>query len=153
MKTGPSASTRRTTESGWVEVQESTIDMVSFETTLQMKVRVTRERIGRRIHTSSILQDSNGIAFDHAMLIFHGLENLRRRVEEEDLAFHLMPDRFTLTELQQVTEIILGHPLLKANFRRKIAGRVRETGEATKEAGHRPSMLFRYEPDGSRTSP
>jgi len=45
-----------------------------------------------------------------------------------------MPERFTLTELQQVYEVILGRELLKANFRRKIANMVIETNEYTKDA-------------------
>ena len=58
-----------------------------------------------------------------------------------------MPERFTLTELQQVYETILDTELLKANFRRKIADMVLETNDYTKNAGHRPSKLFKYNPD------
>jgi 8-oxo-dGTP diphosphatase len=54
----------------------------------------------------------------------------------------LIPEKFTLTELQQVYEVILDTELLKANFRRKIADMVFETDEYTKDAGHRPSKLF-----------
>jgi hypothetical protein len=57
-----------------------------------------------------------------------------------------MGELFTLTELQQVYEIILDTELLKANFRRKIADMVIETNEFTKDAGHRPSKLFRFNP-------
>ena len=63
-----------------------------------------------------------------------------------------MPSRFTLTELQQVYEIILDTELLKANFRRKIADMVVETNEYTKDAGHRPSKLFRFNPDWGNAS-
>jgi 8-oxo-dGTP diphosphatase len=58
-----------------------------------------------------------------------------------------MPDLFTLTELQQVYEVILDTELLKANFRRKTADMVIETNEFTKDAGHRPSKLFRFNPN------
>jgi hypothetical protein len=58
-----------------------------------------------------------------------------------------MPEMFTLTELQQVYEVILDKELLKANFRRKTADVVIETNEYTKDAGHRPSKLFRYNPN------
>ena len=150
--TEESAPIRRATESGWVEEQTKTVRLASPESALEGSLRVVRERIGRRVTSETNLLGSEGIAFDHALLVFLGLETLRRRVEEEDLAFHLMPERFTLTELQQVTEIILGAPMLKANFRRKIAGKVHETGEPTKEGGHRPSMLYSYEPEGAPES-
>jgi ADP-ribose pyrophosphatase YjhB (NUDIX family) len=142
------AAKRRATDDGWIEEQGMTLRLESGDISLEGKVCVTSQRKGRRITAEAKRLDSSGIAFDHALLVFLGLETLRRRVVEEDLAFHLMPERFTLTELQQVTEIILGSPMLKANFRRKIAGKVRETGEPTKEGGHRPSMLHSFEPEG-----
>ncbi len=88
--------------------------------------------------------EADGIAFDHAKIIEYGVERLRNKIEYTDIAFRLMPDLFTLTELQQVYEIILDRELLKANFRRKIADMVIETNEFTKDAGHRPSKLFRF---------
>ncbi|OKP94013.1 hypothetical protein A3848_02965 [Paenibacillus sp. P32E] len=58
-----------------------------------------------------------------------------------------MPPLFTLSELQRVYEIILGRELLAPAFRRKLADRVTETEEFTKDAGHRPSKLYRYRVD------
>ena len=63
-------------------------------------------------------------------------------MEYTDLAFSLMPEKFTLTELQQVYEAILGKPLYKAAFRRKIKSLVAKTDEYTQNAGHRPSQIF-----------
>lgn len=54
-----------------------------------------------------------------------------------------MPKLFTLTELQQVYEVILDRELLKAAFRRKVAHLVEETDHYTENAGHRPSRLYR----------
>jgi 8-oxo-dGTP diphosphatase len=84
------------------------------------------------------------------MIIHYGIERLRSKIEYTDIAFNLMSERFTLTELQQVHEVILDQELLKANFRRKIADRVIETNEYRKDAGHRPSKLFRFNPDWNR---
>lgn len=58
----------------------------------------------------------------------------------------------TLTELQKVYEIILSKELLKANFRWKIAYLVIETNEIKRDAGHRPSKLFRYNPQWQKES-
>lgn len=86
--------------------------------------------------------ENNGLAFDHAGIIACAIHRLRNKVEYTDLAFNLMPEKFTLTELQQVYEMVLGRPLIKAAFRRKIKPLVTETGEYTERAGHRPSQLF-----------
>ena len=89
------------------------------------------------------LSENNGPAFDHARIIACAVHRLRNKLEYTDLALNLMPEKFTLTELQQVYEVILGRPLLKAAFRRKIKNMVRETDDYTENAGHRPSRLFR----------
>ncbi len=93
--------------------------------------------------------ESKGIAFDHGKIIEYGIERLRNKIAYSDIAFNLMPELFTLTELQQVYELILDKELLKANFRRKISGMVIETDEFTKDAGHRPSKLFKFNHDWS----
>lgn len=69
---------------------------------------------------------------------------LRNKIEYTNLVFNLMPEYFTLTELQKVYEIILGKELIKANFRRKIKDLVTETEKFSDEAGHRPSRLFKF---------
>lgn len=104
---------------------------------------------GKVTKTERFIEETDGIAFDHAKIIAYGLERLRNKIEYTDIAFQLMPELFTLTELQQVYEIILDKELLKANFRRKIADMVIETDEFTKDSGHRPSKLFRYNPNWS----
>ncbi|MEN6315335.1 MAG: NUDIX domain-containing protein [Clostridiaceae bacterium] len=95
--------------------------------------------------------ESNGIGFDHAKIIEYAIERLRSKIEYTDIAFNLMPELFTLTELQQVYEVILDTELLKANFRRKTADMVIRTNEYTKDAGHRPSKLFRFNPNWQET--
>lgn len=87
--------------------------------------------------------ESRGLAFDHGQILAYALFRLRREVEEQNLPFHLMPERFTLTQLQQVYEAALGRPLLKAAFRRKIAPLVEETEGYLEGAGHRPARLYR----------
>ena len=56
----------------------------------------------------------------------------------------MMPEYFTLGELQQVYEIILGKKLLDPAFRRIIASKVEKTDKMQTGGGHRPSVLFRY---------
>ena len=88
------------------------------------------------------------IAFDHAEVLITGLERLRNKVEYTDIVFNMMPDYFTLGELQKVYEVILGKQLLDPAFRRVIAGKVVKTGKIQGGGGHRPSVLFKYNNKG-----
>lgn len=115
--------------------------------TLTAVLRHTLKTEGRVSRWETSIEDPGGIAFDHAKIIAYGIERLRNKVEYTDIAFNLMPRYFTLTELQQVYEIILDRELLKANFRRKIANRVAETNRYRTDAGHRPSKLYTYRQD------
>lgn len=89
------------------------------------------------------ITSNEGLAFDHAQIITCALERLRERADSGGLALHLMPQEFTLTQLQQVYEVILGKSLLKPAFRRKIASLVEETDCYTAREGHRPSRLYK----------
>ncbi len=141
------------TEDGYTLTRTHRLRLTNGQTALSAVVESERTLEGRRTSHRWEVRESEGIAFDHAKLIVCGLERLRGKLEYTDIAFHLMPERFTLTQLQQVYETILDRELLKANFRRKLADRVRETNEFTKDAGHRPSKLYRYHPGGDGTEP
>jgi hypothetical protein len=69
---------------------------------------------------------------------------LRNKVNHTDIVFHLMPNLFTIGELKQVYELLLGKKLINSAFRRKIAEKVEFTEEEIKTGGHRPSLLCRY---------
>ena len=89
------------------------------------------------------------LAFDHAEIVEYAYTRLRYKLEYSSVGFQLLPDVFTLTELQTAYEIILGEKLDKRNFRRKIlsAEILEETGEKQKEGEGRPAMLYRYRED------
>ena len=111
------------------------------ETVLNAELIIDNEERGE----NRIKITENGeLAFDHAKIIGYALMRLRSKIEYTNLVFNLMPEYFTLTELQKVYEIILGKELIKANFRRKIKDLVIETEKFSDEAGHRPSRLFKF---------
>ena len=85
----------------------------------------------------------NGLAFDHGKILTLAVERLRGKMEYSDVSFHLVPERFTLTELQNVYETVLDTKLLAANFRRKLADQVEMTEEYAENGGHRPSRLYK----------
>lgn len=137
---------------GYVLTEIYELKLIAGEETLQAKIRTTKTVEGKVTRTTTEIIESDGIAFDHAKVIDYAIRRLRNKVEYTDIAFNLMPEYFTLTELQQVYEIILDTDLLKANFRRKISGMVRETDRKTQEDGHRPAKYFRFNPDWERDS-
>ncbi|MGL4452154.1 MAG: NUDIX hydrolase [Sarcina sp.] len=83
------------------------------------------------------------LAFDHLKIIDYALERMKNKAQYTAIAFSLLPQLFTLTELQQVYEILLGRELIKSNFRRWVSKIVEETDKTKKEGAHRPSRLFR----------
>lgn len=111
---------------------------------LQAVVREEKSFCQFHVKTTYKIEEEQGFAFDHAKIITHALLFLRRQVETDGrIVFDLMPEYFTLTELQNASEIILGKDLLTANFRRKMAGYVVETDKMVEGAAHRPAKLFR----------
>lgn len=114
---------------------------------LSATMKVTKTVAGRIVRETREIVETNQLAFDHAKIILYALERLRNKIEYTDIAFALMPELFTLSELQQVYEVILGKELLAAAFRRKVADKVLETNQYRKHAGHRPSKYFRFNPE------
>ena len=84
------------------------------------------------------------IAFDHDVVIASGIEKIKEKVNSSDIVFNMMPEYFTLGELQQVYEVLLGKKLIDAPFRRIIASKVEKTEKMKTGEGHRPSYLFKY---------
>jgi 8-oxo-dGTP diphosphatase len=80
------------------------------------------------------------------------LASLRARLDQGPIAFHLQPERFTLTQLQEIYELLLGRRLHKASFRRSLhaAWLVEPTDEWRSEGRGRPAQLFRYAPKKRR---
>ena len=84
------------------------------------------------------------LAFDHRRILDAAVSHLRSRIDRTQIVYHLLPDAFTLTELQQAHELILGHPLDKRNFRRRIlqSGELIDCGQRRGREG-RPARLYR----------
>ena len=92
------------------------------------------------------------LAFDHAAIVAMAHERLRYKTEYAPVAFQLLPDDFTLSELQEVYEVILDRPLDKRNFRRKLLALsiLEPTGEECRDGPGRPAALYRFRRDGFR---
>ena len=91
------------------------------------------------------VNDLPPLAFDHRSILHYAVERLRNKLEYTTVGFQLLAEKFTLGELQAVYEAILGRPLDKRNFRRKIAllGILKPLRE-WQHTGRKPAQLFRF---------
>lgn len=91
------------------------------------------------------LDDLPPLAFDHGTILTYALERLRNKLEYTTVGFQLLPEKFTLTELQEVYEAILGKKLDKRNFRRKMSVlKILKPLSEYRRGGQRPAQLYRF---------
>ena len=91
------------------------------------------------------MDDLPPLAFDHDKILDYALERLRNKLEYTTVGFQLLPEKFTLTELQGVYEAILGKEIDKRNFRRKISLlKILKALPEYRRAGQRPAQLYRF---------
>jgi len=91
------------------------------------------------------LDESPELAFDHVQMVETAHQRLAAKLEYSTIAFQFMPERFTLSELQNVYQIILNCDLDKRNFRKRMLAmdQIRQTAEVRKNGSHRPARLYR----------
>ena len=84
--------------------------------------------------------------FDHRRILATAIARLRAKLKYRPVVFELMPNEFTLTELQHTVEAISGRHLHKQNFRRlvEMAALVESTGETSTATGGRPAAMYRF---------
>lgn len=90
--------------------------------------------------TSIDLSDADKMVLDYAIV------RLRAKFGYSTIAFHLMPESFTLSELQALYETVVGTSLDKRNFRRRVvaASMLEATTEKRRDGSHRPAQLYRF---------
>ena len=93
------------------------------------------------------------LAFDHAEIVSAAHQRLVAKLDYSTIAFAFMPKRFTLSELQEVYEIIRQEEVDKRNFRKWILSlnQIEETAEERRGGIHRPAKLFRVKHPGRVT--
>lgn len=84
------------------------------------------------------------LAFDHADILGAVVRRLRGKIDYTTVGLELLPSRFTLREVQEIHEAILGRKLTKPAFRRKLLdrGQIRPTGERETATSFRPAELY-----------
>lgn len=90
------------------------------------------------------VNDIRKMAFDHRLILTTCLERLRSQIMENPVVFNLLQDKFSLRELQEVYEAILGVKLDRRNFRKKIAVKdwLQDLNEMETNLSHRPGKLY-----------
>ena len=94
-------------------------------------------------HSFSSLKE---LAFDHKEILDTCHQWLQKRIQEHPLGFNLLPDKFSLRELQNLYEAILGVSLDRRNFRKKFASMdlLIDVGEMEEDVPHRPGKLYKF---------
>lgn len=90
------------------------------------------------------------MALDHGEMVDLAHRRLKAKLEYSTIALQFMPERFTLGELQSVYETILGEPLDKRNFRKRVLTLdcIEDTREVSRIGNHRPARLYRVKTPG-----
>ncbi len=87
------------------------------------------------------------LCFDHEQIIHKALEKLRQEVMYHPVGFHLLPEKFTLTEIQSLYEVILNKKMDTRNFRKKLAKMelLIDSGEKQQKVAHRAAKLYQFD--------
>jgi len=93
------------------------------------------------------IADVPKLIYDHNEILQYSLSNLRNRVRQAPIGFNLLPEKFTLFELMQLYEEILGVEMDKSNFRRKVLrmGLLKALDEKQKDVSHRAAKLYEFD--------
>lgn len=88
----------------------------------------------------------NNMAFDHKQIVDACYRWLQKMIQEHPLGLNLLPDKFSLRELQNLYEAILGIKLDRRNFRKKFFSMdfLIDTGEMEEDVPHRPGKLYKF---------
>jgi 8-oxo-dGTP diphosphatase len=92
------------------------------------------------------VDDLPELAFDNQRVVDYAVKRLQNKLEYTNIAYSLMPQAFTLSELQSVYQSIFGRAFDKRNFRRRMLslGIIRPTGQTVSRGAHRPAELFEF---------
>jgi len=99
------------------------------------------------VHWHSI-NEIKELAFDHNKIMDACLKRLQEQIMDEPVIFNLLPEKFSLRELQDLYQSVLGEKLDRRNFRKKIAVKnwLHDLDEMENNVPHRPGKLYKLKP-------
>lgn len=94
------------------------------------------------------VEEVDQLAFDHKLIMDSCLQRLREKIMEHPVIFNLLPDKFSLRELQDLYQAILGFDLDRRNFRKRINIKnwLIDLNEMEEDVPHRPGRLYKLQP-------
>lgn len=133
----------------WIE--ERTLERYELLYEAGLAAEAARDS-GRRMSKAPAEALGEPMISDHRRILATAIARLRGKIKYQPVVFELMPEKFTLLDLQKVVEAILGQPLHKQNFRRSLdrSGLVVGLGQFTQATGGRPAELFRFRREALR---
>jgi 8-oxo-dGTP diphosphatase len=92
------------------------------------------------------VHDLPELAFDNNVIVSYALKRLQAKLSYSNVVYSLLPEHFTLTQLQHAYEAIVGRPLDKRNFRKRISSLdfLSPTDQTRQSGAHRPARLYRF---------
>lgn len=120
-----------------------------FELLYEAGLAAEAHRDGRLTLDAGRTPVGSAMQFDHRRILATAIGRIRGKIKYRPVIFELLPDEFTLFELQRTVEAILGPHLHKQNFRRLVenGGLVEPTGVVKAATGGRPAKLYRFRRD------
>lgn len=130
---------------GFRKIQNITLNNKNKK--IEYKIETKAERQRNNIEYTHRLIEKSEINELTAIIIHTAIKRLRNRIENTNIAFSFLEDEFTISELQQIYEIILDKKLVSANFRKKIEPMIKKTDKIVKESAYRPSARYVFNED------
>jgi 8-oxo-dGTP diphosphatase len=93
------------------------------------------------------VHEVSDLPYDHPLILKYGYQHLKHKVRHEPIGFNLLPEKFTLLQLQELYEAVLETTLDKSNFRRKLAKMklLKKCDEKQKDVSHRAAGLYKFD--------
>ncbi len=92
------------------------------------------------------VKDAKNLAFDHGVILENAIESLRRKLQYEPIGFEMLPEKFTLSQLQKLYEVVFDIEFDKRNFRKKV-GKMKyliQLNEKQKGVSHKPARYYTF---------
>lgn len=104
------------------------------------------DKVSQHAHWKT-LDDTGVLAFDHKIILDEALKTIKEHIKADPLVFELLPEKFTLRNLQNVYEVIYNTQLDNRNFRKKIKslGYIKALKEKEKGVTHKPAQFYTFD--------
>jgi 8-oxo-dGTP diphosphatase len=143
---------RKSTDKSWLESirsepQARVITIAYYSLVKIEDFKPSASSFARNAYWHSLAQEFPELAFDHNEIVTTAQKALKKKIQTHPIGFELLPNKFTLSQLQKLYETIIGHPLDKRNFRRQMLkkGILKPLMEKQKHVPHKRAQLFEFD--------